>query len=259
MARGKGYILLYRSVQDNEIWTAEAFSKGQAWIDLLLSANHDDRSFISGNDVIAAETGSVVTSELKLAERWKWSRNKTRAFLSLLEKLDMIERRTDKNRGTTIIIKKYKHFQKKGTTEGTNESTTETIENKGRTGNQETTESTTEGTNEGTTEGTNEGTYTNNYKYTKKSLGNNYNIYGKYNNIRMTDGEFQELKAEYGDPVVMKAVEGLSEWASKKGSANYCYAAAVRNWIVRSGGNNGSAKPREEQGETFADIEKYLE
>ena len=44
MSHGKGYIKLYRGLQDCWIWQdKEPFTKRDAWIDLLLSANHADR------------------------------------------------------------------------------------------------------------------------------------------------------------------------------------------------------------------------
>ena len=33
----KGWIKLHRSMFDNDLWTAEPFTKGQAWIDLIVT------------------------------------------------------------------------------------------------------------------------------------------------------------------------------------------------------------------------------
>ena len=58
MDTSKGYVPVYRSIQDHWLWTAtkkQPFGKGQAWIDLLLLANHSDHKFLLGNEIIEAE------------------------------------------------------------------------------------------------------------------------------------------------------------------------------------------------------------
>lgn len=40
-----GWVKIYRSIQDNDLWLAEPFTWAQAWIDLLLNANHKAASF----------------------------------------------------------------------------------------------------------------------------------------------------------------------------------------------------------------------
>lgn len=91
--------------------------------------------------------------------------------------------------------------------------------------------------------------------------------YGEYKNVLLSDEELEKLNAEFTENKVSETVDKMSSWMKAKGRAYTDYAAAIRNWIKNdgkdqlNGGNNGSAKPREEQGETFAefDIEKYLE
>jgi hypothetical protein len=80
-----GWIKLYRKLQQNDLWTFEPFTRGQAWVDLLLLANHKD-GFIRVRGIrVEVKRGQVGWSEIKLAERWKWSRGKVRRFLFELE------------------------------------------------------------------------------------------------------------------------------------------------------------------------------
>ena len=119
MADGsKGYIKLHRELQDNPLWKSEPFSKGQAWVDMLLRANHQHNEFIIGNELIVVERGQFFTSELKLAEKWKWSRKKVRAYLSLLKTLKMATT-VGTSKGTTITIENYGLYQGEGTAEDT--------------------------------------------------------------------------------------------------------------------------------------------
>lgn len=108
--KNKGYILTWRSDQDDLLYFSEPFSKYAAWVDLNMMANFEEKSFLLGNEVVNAEVGSVITSELRLMNRWQWGKEKVRNFLKLLEKLDYIERHPD-HKKTVIIIKDYSESQ----------------------------------------------------------------------------------------------------------------------------------------------------
>ncbi|NHL36662.1 DnaD domain protein [Clostridium botulinum] len=107
---GKGWISLYRSIQDHWLWQEKPFSKGQAWMDLLLSANHQDKKVLLGNELITVIRGSFITSQKKLMERWGWGSEKTRKFLKLLDDDRMIKFQPDKKK-TTITIINYESYQ----------------------------------------------------------------------------------------------------------------------------------------------------
>jgi DNA replication protein DnaD len=83
---------------------------------MLLLANHDDNKFMLGNELVEVKCGSFITSEVKLMERWGWSKCKTRAFLDLLQKDEMIVKKTDRKK-TTINIVNYSDYAVLKTTE----------------------------------------------------------------------------------------------------------------------------------------------
>lgn len=114
----KGWISLSRKIQDSFVWKDKPFSKGQAWIDLLLSVNHEDNKFLLGNELIMCERGSMVTSVRKLTERWGWSNTKTVNFLNLLESDEMIVQKKDTKK-TVISIVKYDDYQNSENTKNT--------------------------------------------------------------------------------------------------------------------------------------------
>ncbi|RXM79827.1 DnaD domain protein, partial [Clostridium tetani] len=84
--------------------------KLKAWLDLLLLANHQSRKILLGNELIEIKRGSTHASELKLMDRWNWSKKKVRNFLQLLEKDNMIICEKSK-KGTTITIINYEVYQ----------------------------------------------------------------------------------------------------------------------------------------------------
>lgn len=109
---GIGYIKIHRQLQDCWVWMEEnePFSRGQAWIDLLMLANHADKKTRIDNRIVTIQRGQRLTSIRKLAERWKWSRKKVSNFLDLLESDDMISQERATNH-TLITIVNYTLYQ----------------------------------------------------------------------------------------------------------------------------------------------------
>lgn len=112
----QGWISVHRQLQEHWLWEEKPFSKGQAWIDLLMSANHCDRKILLGNELIEVKAGSFITSELKLMDKWGWSKSKVRNFLDVLQSDGMIVKKSDKKK-TTIIVENYSVYQDSQTTE----------------------------------------------------------------------------------------------------------------------------------------------
>jgi hypothetical protein len=112
----QGYISLHRKVMQNFLFKEKrSFSKFEAWLFLLMNANHSDSKVLLGNQLIEVKRGSFITSEVKLMDEFRWSKSKLRTFLSLLESQSMIEKITDTKK-TTLTIVKYSDYQEVKTT-----------------------------------------------------------------------------------------------------------------------------------------------
>lgn len=110
----QGWICLHREITDHWLWQDKPFSKGQAWIDILLRANHKSNKTLCGNDLIELEKGEFITSKKKLYEAWQWSNKKLDKFLECLQKDNMI---TIKKHSNKIVVKvlnyaKFQQFEK---------------------------------------------------------------------------------------------------------------------------------------------------
>lgn len=105
-----GWIKLYRQLQECPIWYGERFSKGQAWVDLLILANHSDKKIMFNGDFITVKRGQYLTSMVKLSEKWKWNRKTVSSFLKLLENDNMISKVSD-NTKTLVTIVNYGIYQ----------------------------------------------------------------------------------------------------------------------------------------------------
>lgn len=105
-----GYFKVEREFLDSDFWLSEPFTKAQAWVDLFGLANHAPGFFIKRGIHIQLERSQTGRSELTLAKRWKWSRNKVRRFLKWLENEGMIRIKGD-NKTTVITICNYEAYQ----------------------------------------------------------------------------------------------------------------------------------------------------
>lgn len=104
-----GWVPVHRQIQENWLWKDKPFSQGQAWIDLLMLANYEDKKTPYKGEVITCERGTVNLSITELAKRWGWSRDKTRRFLSTLESDEMVRVKATKHR-TTVTIENYAFY-----------------------------------------------------------------------------------------------------------------------------------------------------
>ena len=101
-----GWVALHRKIQEHWLWDEKPFSKGHAWIDLILMANHEEKKVLLGNEVIVVKCGETITSIEKLKQRWGWSNTKVLSFLKLLESDGMLTKKSDTKK-TLISIVNY--------------------------------------------------------------------------------------------------------------------------------------------------------
>ena len=163
----EGYIKLYRGIEDNDLWLQEPFTKGQAWIDILLLTNYTSGSILLKNgEIVQIKRGDCGWSMERLAKRWQWSRGKVKRFFDYLQTQKMIQQ-TDIPKATVINVCNYERFQN-DTTNGHQIVHQTDTNNKGKKEKNTTT------------------TY---------SDENSQKIYGKYNNVCLTAEQYNRLLA----------------------------------------------------------------
>lgn len=107
----EGWISLYRKIQEHWLWTKRRkFSQFEAWISLLFKANFKDTKIMIGDNLVEVKRGSFITSEVKLAEEWKWDRSTVRKFLKTLEEQEMIQKNST-TKYTSISIENWELYQ----------------------------------------------------------------------------------------------------------------------------------------------------
>lgn len=147
----EGWIKLQRTIEDNWVYNQKPFDKCHAWVDLLLLAEHKTHKKMWRGSMTEFKRGDVCLSIERLAERWGWSRKKTRHFLEQLESDEMVHLNAHQNR-TTVTLVNYEFYQGRGTSEGTPKGTSK---------------GTSDGIVKRTSKGTSEDTYLKNVKNVK--------------------------------------------------------------------------------------------
>ena len=109
----EGWAKVWRKLIDNPMWTEEPFTRGQAWVDLILMAKRPDSD----------DPGAVCCSVLYLANRWRWSHGKARRFLERLKNDGMIivhknGHRNGQSNGKLLTVAKYSSYQTDGKPNG---------------------------------------------------------------------------------------------------------------------------------------------
>lgn len=215
----EGWISIHRKIENNWVWKDKPFSFGQAWIDLILLANHADQKELKDGKLVTYKSGTVNRSILWLSERWGWERRKTTRFIKLLESDEMVAVKSTTH-GTTITIVNYELYRYQGTTDGT------TV---------------------GTTDGQpmHNGRYINNNDNNVNNVNNKKIIkvkpvrhkYGYYKNVLLSDQDIEKLKTEFPNDYLSR-IERVSEYCRSKGKSYSDYLATIRSWARKE--NNGA-------------------
>lgn len=232
------------------MWYSERFSKGQAWVDLLLLANHSDKKILFNGEFIIVERGQYLTSMVKLAEKWKWSRPTVTKFLNLLEKDKMITRSSD-NSKTLITIENYGIYQ-----DFKEDDLQPTLQPSLQGALQHTLQDSCNPINNPI----NNPLYTNNNDKNVNNVKNEEELkngknntipqgdsvsqknkskeekhkYGEYRHVLLTDKQFEKLVNDYGEFEVQNAIKFLDEYIQMKGYKAKDHNLALRKWVFKA-------------------------
>ena len=117
-----GWVKIHRQIMENPMWESEPFTRSQAWIDMVMLANHSPGHIRVRGNIVNLSRGQLGWSRPALALRWEWSRGKVARFMQTLENEQQIVQQ--KSFITSVItITNYEHYQGNGTADSTADST----------------------------------------------------------------------------------------------------------------------------------------
>jgi hypothetical protein len=92
-----GWIKLHRQIRNSEFYKEpRKFSKNEAWIDILLRANHEQEIIIIDGNEVSIPIGSFATSYYQLYKTWGWDKKTVSRFINYLIQEKMVEIRDPK-------------------------------------------------------------------------------------------------------------------------------------------------------------------
>ena len=106
----EGFIALHRKITENEFYFSERFTRTQAWIDLLILANHKPQTVYLRGVETSIDRGQLCWAKTSLAKRWRWNERTVTSFLSTLQNRKMIQSNST-NVTTVITILNYDDYQ----------------------------------------------------------------------------------------------------------------------------------------------------
>lgn len=226
----QGFIKTYRQITSHWLWENKPFSYGQAWIDLLIMANHSNNKRYRCGKVVESRRGQVFTSYRFLAERWGWDKNKVGRFLKALRDDEMIKviksgTQGETANGTVIIIENYSKYQ--DVRDSKWDKTEDNI-----------------GTEEGQDRDKNK-----NVKNVKNNINNNNNIPPKIEEV----SEYCTLRENRVNPEQFMDYYGSKGWMIGKNKMKD-WKAAVRTWERRNHDKQENrVNPEKFSGQKFGD------
>ena len=201
----QGWIKLHRTLQSNKLWYSEPFTKAQAWVDLILSANHKEGAINVRGNIINIKRGQVGRSETTLSVNWKWSRNKVRRFLKWLKTEQQIEQQKSTILSLITIVN-YDTYQEKSTADDTADDTAE---------GQQTIQQTDTNKN-------------------GKKKKNDKNVYMEF--VKLTSAEHTKLIDKYGAEIIEEYMGRLDNYIGQQGKDKYAsHYHTILAWTRKDG------------------------
>lgn len=224
----QGFIKLHRKIQDHWLYQEERkFSRYEAWLDLIMMANHKQTKVLLGNELVQAQRGQVITSESKLMKKWKWGKSRLRTFLEILENDGMITKKSDRKK-TIINIENYCIYHDK-------EQENEPQADHRQTDNKPQSD-------------------------TIKNVKNDKNVKKKRHRdyVLLTDDEYNRLINEFGQSIIDSKIEDLDNYIGSTGKKYKDHNRTLRTWLKRDNVEPLKKKAKDEFQSNSVDLSDEL-
>lgn len=111
MAKDGNWVKVNRNLLDQPFWNEKPFSKGHAWIDILLTVHWKNGYDWVGGRKRLAHPGQKWITVRSLAERWGWNKSAVERFLAKLTETDRVTL-TGTAYGTLLTLKNWGLYQR---------------------------------------------------------------------------------------------------------------------------------------------------
>jgi DNA replication protein DnaD len=197
-------------MMDNHLWGHKPFSYGQAWIHILMLANHKEGVIWVSQTPIKVARGQLGWSQDRLASEFGWTRQQVRTFLNHLKRDHMINQELH-GKMSIITIVNYEKYH------GDNQMDNHPVTSRQPAHNQPIT------TNKNDK---------NNKKEKKEYISPRL---GEHENVRLTKPELDKLNKRFGEDRTKDLIGRLSDYLASKGDKYKSHYATILGWARRDG------------------------
>ena len=195
-----GWVKLHRCLLEKAIWQLNDAQR-IVFFTILMLANFEPKQWLWNGKQFKAEPGQFVTSIDSLAKAARVSPQSVRTAINNLSKLDFLTSKSTKT-GRLITVTNWASYQSDEIL-STNHSTDDQ-----------------QSVNKASTTTKND----KNVRMIRK------NIYGSFQNVLLTEEEYERLKSEFD--CAAEAVEYLSAYIAEKGYKSKSHNLAIRRWVI---------------------------
>lgn len=110
MSKDGNWVKVNRNLLEQPFWNEKPFSKGQAWIDILLNVHWKTGYDWVGSRKRRARPGQRWVTVRTLAERWGWNKSAVERFLAQLAETDRVTL-DGTAYGTLLTLKNWALYQ----------------------------------------------------------------------------------------------------------------------------------------------------
>jgi hypothetical protein len=218
------WIKLYRNLGSSTSWLSEPFTRGQAWLDLLLLTNSKPGHKMVAGERVDIDRGQCGWSTIKLAERWQWSRGRVLRYLNYLQEVEhQIEHQNSRGKNRRCKVITILNYDKYQSPDGTPEQTPND-------------------TPDSTPNSTPNSTGSKKEKKDKKKNSNTSIITKKIKFsecVELTQEEYGKLVKDHGEPFAKECIDVLDNYIPNKNGKPYKdHYRAINSWVVKQVKNN---------------------
>lgn len=203
------------------MWDNESTLK--IWIWCLLRANYKSRKVTIGNQVVDLEPGQFITGRYAAGEELKMNPNTFWKRVKTLEKLEMIELKSN-NKYTVVSVINWASYQisseKVTAEEQQSNNKVTTKEQQSNTDNK-----------------------VNKDKKDKKVNKEPKIKHGEYGHVLLTEIQLNKLITDFGQEKITEYIKRADEYTQQTGKKYSDYNLTIRNWIGKEGKDGGQLKP----------------
>ena len=108
--KSRGFIVLYRSIEEHLLWTHHPPAYLKVWIYCLLRATYKPRKYWDGHKEVELPIGGFVSGSIEMAKKCNISRGQVRRALEVFESSQMLTSKPT-NKFTVYVVVNFERYQ----------------------------------------------------------------------------------------------------------------------------------------------------